>query len=159
MRPLILDNPTRMAIETVRQYALENTISLEHMLQINEGELPPPGDSPGFACKIKKGYRVVYTIEEQPGATVRHISISVDKLGSLPSVDAVGAIMEAFGMEKLSPEDDVVWIEKLTPPRSAVNKLREAFDLGPLTEKEEEALQVSAINVVQIISERQIGNA
>lgn len=128
MRPLILNNPTRMAIDTVRKYAIENPLCLEDMFKIDKGELPAAGDNPLRVCHIEAGFRVVYTIEEQPGATVRHISVSIDRKDKLPSIEHVSAIMIAFGMSKLLPGEDVIQIEKWGEGESAVSVIQIIYE-------------------------------
>jgi len=49
------------------------------------------------------GYRVRFTIEEQPTATCRHLSIAVDESGMMPNPEAVRALMQEFGFVTSAP--------------------------------------------------------
>jgi hypothetical protein len=73
------------------------------------------------------GFAVVYTHEIQPNAPppglCHHISISVDRPGELPSLEAVGMILEAFGMGPFKALQGV-WVEDISPGERAVNAVQ-----------------------------------
>ena len=91
----------------------------------NVKELKLADRKPGFErppsehVLIPDGYRAAFSIEEQPAGFVRHLSVSVDVPGKLPSVPAVRTIAEAFGVNGWQR----VWIEEFDPGHSAVNIL------------------------------------
>jgi hypothetical protein len=68
------------------------------------------------------GYRVAYSIEEQPPGLCSHLSISVmdrAKPGMMPSPEAVKMIAEAFGVS--FPDGAHIWSEEFDPGEYAVN--------------------------------------
>ena len=50
-------------------------------------------------CILPIGYRCVYSEEFQPKGLSRHLSVSVERPGKLPSIEAVAMIELAFGFE------------------------------------------------------------
>lgn len=71
----------------------------------------------GFLIPV--GYRVAYSVEEQPAGICAHLSISVDKKGKLPHPEAIKMIAFEFGCEDL--KDSTGWIEEFEPGHDAVN--------------------------------------
>lgn len=72
---------------------------------------------------IPLGFAVTYTHEEQPGATCRHMSVSVDgKAGTGPNPHAVAAIMEAFGFKNQFGAA-AMWTDTLRDGRLVINIL------------------------------------
>ena len=65
------------------------------MTAVGRGEAKPPGDIPGHACTLPVGFKVVYSIENQPGGLYRHLSVSVDG-DKWPNEYAVQEIARAF---------------------------------------------------------------
>jgi hypothetical protein len=92
-----------------------------HLKKTMTGDYPPAGDYPDFKVLIPNGFRVVYSIEEQPIGWCGHLSVSVDSPEKVPGIPAVEAIMAEFGMGKDINNCLNVWIEE-TEPR-AVNVL------------------------------------
>jgi hypothetical protein len=74
--------------------------------------MPPAGDYPNHSMKISQGYRVVFSIEEQPVGWCKHLSVSVDAVGRLPCQEAVELIMKEFGMGNDIHDCLNIWIEK-----------------------------------------------
>jgi len=108
-RPLIIDPAV---VHRLITYAEENRTTLQMLMYIQSGGMPPPGDYAARSAKMPVGYRVVYTIEEHPqegGKTkwFKHLSISCDN--KMPSTHAGQAIMRAFGYGPI--EDCIVYKE------------------------------------------------
>ena len=68
---------------------------------------------------IPFGYRAAISYEQQPDGLCRHLSISVDTPGRVPTPEAVDMIAKAFGfrMEGIG----TVWLEEFDPGHHAVN--------------------------------------
>ncbi len=80
---------------------------------------------PGFErpfsehLEIPFGFRVAYSVEEQPGGLCGHLSISVDAKGKMPHPQAVEMIAAEFGMS--IDTADGGWIEEFEPGHDAIN--------------------------------------
>lgn len=66
------------------------------------------------------GYVVTYSLERQPPGLCHHISVSIDRPNQKPSLDAVGMILEAFGMEPIM-NSARFWLEEIPPAFRVVN--------------------------------------
>lgn len=112
MRLLVINDEVRSTIKKLIEYAESHQYSLDDLLDIKNKQLSVAGDEPEFSCEIPDGFRVVYTIENQPMGKVRHISISISgEKGKLPNPAAVEMIISEFGF-KNKLEDCHVSIEK-----------------------------------------------
>lgn len=123
MRPLLIDNEAKAKIECVMKYAEMNPFSMDEMLDIYNKELSPAGDMDGFAVNLYRGFKVVYSIEKQPSGKFKHISISVDKEGKLPSIESAQLIISEFGFTgNISGGTcDKVAMETFAPNHQAIN--------------------------------------
>lgn len=97
MRLLIIDDTIKEVIQRVVTYAEMHVYSMDDLLDMYNKQLPIVGDIPEHVCHIPMGFRVVYSIEEQNVGKIRHISISVETSGKLPSVPAIEQIIKLFG--------------------------------------------------------------
>jgi hypothetical protein len=104
-------NPTR--IQQVMESALEANEKTD--VKLSDWK-PEQRDALAEYIIIPMGYRVAYSVEEQPIGMCGHLSISVDKKGKLPSIDAISAIAQEFGMFA-----DNAWLEEFEPGHKAVN--------------------------------------
>ncbi len=100
MRVLVIDKEVKAKIAKVIAYAEKHRIVLAALEKLKAGVARPLGNNPSLSCQIPMGYRVTFTIEEQPFGWCRHISISVDGTG-WPNPVAVEAIMQEFGFSTL----------------------------------------------------------
>jgi len=120
MSILIIDEQAKARITEVKEYAERNHYSIDDLLDIKNGAQEPPGDNGFYSCHLSEGYRVVYTIEDQPAiGLIRHMSISLNE--QLPPVQAVKLIMEEFGFAK-ELEECFTFLED-TPTGKAINVL------------------------------------
>lgn len=117
MRALVIDENVREQIQQVKDYAEANPFSMDDLLDTKNGELAAAGDLDGkHVLEIPVGYRVVFSMEQQPAGLCRHMSVSVDFPGKLPSVPSVIMLMKEFGFDH--PLDDdfphhgKVWMEE-----------------------------------------------
>lgn len=115
MRPLIIGQDEKVALQKLAKFAEEHPL-------IVDGSIPgvPVGDNPDFVVKLPFGYRVVFSIEDQPGGMVRHLSMSVDTPWKVPNPLAVEMVMQEIGFE--SPLSDCIKrFEDTSPAHTAVN--------------------------------------
>jgi len=120
MRPFIIDDSIRGALQKLVDYAEANPISMDYLLDQHNGEEPPPGDDPNRYIDLPFGYRVVFTIELQPVGKVRHLSLSVDSPGRVPNTPVVEEVMKMLGFEK-ELHDCKISFEEFGPKRTAIN--------------------------------------
>lgn len=115
MRPLIINETSRLIIAETIKYAEKNKISKPFLMAAMNGKMPCPGDNPNYCCYFEVGYKVVFTVEEQPCGWCKHISVSVasPKKDVLPNVESVKLIMQEFGMDSL--EESNLYIEDSFP--------------------------------------------
>jgi hypothetical protein len=69
--------------------------------------------------ELPVGYRANFSFEEQPAGVCRHLSVSVDRAGMLPSLESFALIAAAFGFFTANPSR--LWIEEFQPGHSAIN--------------------------------------
>lgn len=85
--------------------------------------------------KLPVGYNATYTHETQPEAICRHLSVSVDRRGKLPSIEAVQAIMLLFHFVN-EIRGCFVWIEGMADHQQAINVVEPLDgDMGKLKKK------------------------
>src|SRR5688572_22092740 len=111
MRALLIDENVRSQINDVIDYSHKNPYSMDDLLDTINGQMLPAGDNPKHVIHIPIGYRVVYSIEHQVHGDLKHISISVDTIGRLPSSDAVSMILEEFGFNNCKDFSNFLKIE------------------------------------------------
>ena len=114
MRPLVIDEAARRRITDVLCFAEENRITKSELMEIIETNGPAVGDDENRCCYLDHGFKIVYSIEEQPVGWCHHISVSVAAIDKLPNVEAVSLIMSEFGITA-KMEDCHIYIEKSTP--------------------------------------------
>lgn len=111
MRPIIIYDQVRIDIQNVIEYAEKHIMTRRIMLETMKGLHPPIGDTKEYICEIPIGYRVCYSIEDQPAGMAKHISISVMFDGLYPSRTAVLQIAKLFGIN-IDNKMQRIWIEK-----------------------------------------------
>jgi len=135
LRPLIIDAQVRSQIAQAVAKARTKTTPWEKLRAFAEPEtkteitLADKAAMPGVEelmgrsenVLIPNGYRAAISFEEQPAGIVRHLSVSVDKPGKLPSVESVGVILEEFGFDPLNRGTSEIWLEEFDPGHQAVN--------------------------------------
>jgi hypothetical protein len=121
MRALVIDEDTKSQIKDIISFAEKHRRDLSTLKKTMEGLVPPVGDILGHSMKIYRGYRAVYSIEEQPCGWCRHLSVSVDAEGKLPSIPAVEVLMGEFGFSGTINDCLNVWVEE----NMAVNILQQ----------------------------------
>lgn len=130
IRPLVIDDAARSQIRALQATAKENPYDFARVKKLCEGLEHPVGDH--YAIKLDFGYRVVYSIEQQPlkdgsGYTwCDHLSISVSCENEVwPSPEACNWILSEFGMPTM--DSCAIWLEndKDSTMPSAVNFVSE----------------------------------
>lgn len=130
LRVLIIDANARAAIGRLRAYAESHRVSLDTLRRCQEHPELAVGNNPAHVIIIPQGYRVVFSLEEQPAGLGEHLSISVlpPQPNVYPNVESVVQIALEFGWPKLplGTEEELpfgvhVWTE---PEVCAVNLLR-----------------------------------
>lgn len=109
VRALLIDQKAKDDIENVIKYAEAHRMTTEQLLErIETGNAV--GSDENHVCNFYDGFRVVYSIEEQPNMGLcSHLSVSVSDANRLPSVPAMEMIAESFRLKKL--EDGYLYVE------------------------------------------------
>jgi len=99
MRPLVIDEVAREDLRRVRTFAEANPIPRDVLRAMRSGDYPPPGDYQEWTAKLDHGWRVVFTVEDQPMGMCRHLSVSVSSLaeGKAPNPAGVAMIARELG--------------------------------------------------------------
>jgi hypothetical protein len=122
MRPLIIDEMTKDKCAALVRYAEKDIVTMDDLLDTVNKQRLPIGDDPGHVIIISVGYRCVFSIEDQPAGKVRHLSISIDAPGKLPSVPACEEIIKLFGFDG-ELYDCKLGFEDIAPGHQAINIL------------------------------------
>lgn len=103
IRPLILDAETQGRIKAVKDYTTAHPVSTIQLYRTRANPSLCVGDNPAHVCLVANGYRVVFSLEQQPKLGLcRHISVSVhprEEPPMYPSVPAVQLLCQVFGFE------------------------------------------------------------
>lgn len=120
MRPLILDEKAKVEIARVKKNAEDNRMDHAEMQRRVAAGGPVVGDDPRFFCNLMMGFKVVFTMEQQPQlGWCYHMSVSVDAEDKLPHQVSVQMLLQEFGINKPLGEC-YVFIEREIVP-NAVN--------------------------------------
>lgn len=84
-RPLVIGPEESERIQSLIVYAQKNPYTIEKLKMIKRGLEIPPGDRQGFSIELPFGFRCVFTIEDHPMGTCRHLSISVNSRDKYPA--------------------------------------------------------------------------
>jgi hypothetical protein len=121
-RPFIIDDNLRKKIASLVTHAEKNPFTMDDLLDIKNGREKPAGDYDEFTLNLPFGYRIVYSIEEQPKGKIRHLSMSVNEDEKLPNEFVVREVMKLIGF-KNELENCEVFLESISLSRQAVNVL------------------------------------
>jgi hypothetical protein len=113
-------------LQALRVYAEQHVVPLEELYLMMAKKLPPIGDAPEYRREFDDGYRIVFSIEQQPNSYVRHLSVSLAN-GNAPSVNIVRFIMKMLGYEN-QLEKCITWMENYGGSKSAINIVEEIKD-------------------------------
>lgn len=122
VRPFIIDEDVKLKINNLVAHAEKNPFSMDDLLDLMNKQGKPAGDFDEFSLDLPFGYRIVYSIEQQPPGDVRHLSISVSEDGKLPNDIVVREVMKLIGFDN-ELENCMVRLEDISPNRQAINVL------------------------------------
>jgi hypothetical protein len=122
MRPFIIDDKLKTQIASLVAYAEKNPVSIDELLDTVNKQAKPVGDFSQHTLNLPFGYRIVYSIEEQPKGKIRHLSMSVNEDEKLPNEFVVREVMKLIGF-KNELENCEVFLESISLSRQAVNVL------------------------------------
>lgn len=119
MAVLIISEKDKTAAKAVIAHAEANVITFARLQAIDKGMIDPVGDNPQNSIEIFHGYRAVFSVDEQKGGLVKHLSVSHQGL-YLPPTSTVRMIMNLFDF-KFGLEKCIVWEEQIGNARNAIN--------------------------------------
>jgi hypothetical protein len=154
MRSLLIDNAVRQEIAAVIERAKAHVVqwdkaaaiaigdhvdrlSLSEKAKIGADKLAATMPNRSQGMVIPRGYHVAFSFEQQPAGLMRHLSVSVERVGKVPNRHAVASILKEFGfsdklVEFLNTSLPVepyaggpmrMWLEEFAPGHEAVNVL------------------------------------
>jgi hypothetical protein len=129
MAVLIIGAEERARIAEIVNYARAHPVTLDvvrhgivddtDVLKL-EDRVPGIERPPSAHVAFPGGFHAAFSIEQQPAGFCSHLSISVERKGKMPSLEAVQMIAEEFGVP-FPP--DKAWNEEFEPGQYAVNLL------------------------------------
>lgn len=132
-RPLIINDEVRAKIAEAIKRAEANPLPLAYIksaaVPAYTVDLKLSERKPGFErpesenVLIPVGFRVAFSIEEQPVGMCGHLSISVDNPRKVPHPEAVKMIANEYGLKvkTLADPNITVWFEEFEPGHRAIN--------------------------------------
>ncbi len=120
MRALIIGQEEKQKLQALVAHAEKNIFSIDDLLDTFNKELSPAGELAGFVCDIPNGYKVVFSINRTPAGNLRHLSVSVDTPGRMPSPESVEMIMKEIGFEN-GMMNCKLWLEDIGENHKAIN--------------------------------------
>lgn len=99
---ILIKEHVQADIKKMIEYAEANVYSLAVMKELHEKALKglkvkPIGADPNHCLFLPLGYKIVFSIEEQPIGECRHISIT--QRGLIPQTDDIFEILKHFGFK------------------------------------------------------------
>lgn len=110
MALLIVDQKFKENIKNLVDFAQENPLSMDDLLDMYNGAIKVTGDTEGYYFFTPTGIKIVHCIEQQVAGNVRYLSVSVPTDGSLPNPYLIMQIMEEIGFEN-KMEDCILDLE------------------------------------------------
>lgn len=105
-RPLIVDKRVVADVARLKAYAQAHPLNAHDLFRAVGKPERGIGNDPNFRLIIPVGFRVVYSLEEQPKLGLcHHLSVSVNELGKYPNEFAVLEIARLFGLPLKTVED------------------------------------------------------
>lgn len=102
MRGLLISPVEKEKIKDLVEFASDNVVDTDTMLDIKNGDIKPVGDNPNYVIEIPIGFRIVYSVEQIGENKQRHISVSVEggNRNKMPNPTAVDMILKEFEMDQ-----------------------------------------------------------
>lgn len=133
MRVLMIDNNVRAAIKGLKEQAAKNPIPINRVVErsvrdsdkfdIKLSDFTPEQRADANLAayiEIPDGFKVAYSVEEQPVGMCGHLSISINRRGKLPNLVAVETLAFEFDID-MKKGECTVWLEEFEPGWQAVN--------------------------------------
>jgi hypothetical protein len=95
---MYLDTHIIARLRVLAQYAADNPLSVDDLLDIKNGDKSPPEFVDEYCCEIPVGYHVCYTEQLQPAGRVAHLAFWIDDPDALPGEHAALLIMKVLSM-------------------------------------------------------------
>lgn len=96
IQDLLKSEEIHSKIEALMRYARENVISLDEMIEAQANN-KPVGTTPERVLEFGEGYRVVFSLEDQPAGLAKHISVSKDRMK--PPLEDLLILLKEFGFQ------------------------------------------------------------
>lgn len=109
MSILVISEDDIIKTNKIIAYAEAHIVTYDYLKAVADGKADPIGNTPENSMYFFNGYRVVFSIDEQLGGLMKHLSISHRDM-TLPLVFAARRIMELFKF-KNELENCIVWKE------------------------------------------------
>ena len=120
MNVLFMGSEEQKSLRDLKEYAEANPVSLDDLLDQMNKERKPVGSMQEYTRHIPVNYKVVFSIEEQPKADVRHCSVSCDDKS--PSIEAMKWILKELGYRyDFQSGQAKVYMEELPGGKKAMN--------------------------------------
>lgn len=122
MRVLVIDQMAKTKVMRVKKYAMENRRTIHDIMRAMKGQ-DIPGDDQNFVAWLHDGYKVVYTVEQQPLGWCHHISVSIKPRSAKALYPHEQAVKEICRLFELPPFEQKIhtYIEDLPEGFKAVN--------------------------------------
>lgn len=122
LRPLVIDDKVIENIKAVVAHAEKNAFTMDDLLDMKNGQKAIAGNLEEYTVHINFGYKVVFSIEDQPSGMIRHLSASVNEHGKMPSVPSVEELIRLFGFQN-KLHDCHLGLEEVAEGHYAINVL------------------------------------
>lgn len=112
MSVLVLDEQAKAKIKTLREYADAHRVDRDSIMLTLKGVMGPVGEKLDHRVVLESGWRIVYSIEQQPGGWCHHISVSLkDVLDTLPPEKEMNKLLFEFGFKRSLRDCRMSWVE------------------------------------------------
>jgi len=99
LRTVSITEAVKARAEDVREHAFTHRETARQVANRLTSNTPGPGNDPAFILEVPVGYKVVYSIEQQPNGWCQHFAFAVNRPKMAPNPEAVSQILEqCFGI-------------------------------------------------------------
>lgn len=128
MTPLLIGAKQKQAIRAVCALAEANPIDMLQrieQLQTEVGKIAHMAQMTGQTIELPTAFLVTYSVElGHPAGKCRHLSVSIEREGRVPSPEGVWIIAQEFGFTGQIKDCARIWLEKVEGGGDAVNLLQ-----------------------------------
>lgn len=111
-RKLYIDEFVEREIKQIIEFAEQNIVSNSALYAAAVGDIKPVASDTRRVCSVPRGFRVIYSVEDQAIGLCRHLTVSLGDSKSLPSKAVINDLMSIFGFEG-EMDDCYIWVEEL----------------------------------------------